>query len=178
MSHVLTGVTHPIVARLLKPALDSLAAGIAQFALDRVKMVRLLVAEDHVAMREKVVGTLEVEFSVVGIVGDGHAMLEAESRIRPDVVVLDISMPIINGLEAASRLTHRASKSRIVFLTVHEEPAFLEAALAAGAIGYVIKSRMATDLRLAVREAIAGRRFVSPSLQLSANQRNDTEQCE
>jgi DNA-binding NarL/FixJ family response regulator len=63
-------------------------------------------------------------------------------------------------------------------LTVHEEPAFLEAALAAGAIGYVIKSRMATDLRLAVREAIAGRRFVSPSLQLSANQRNDTEQCE
>ena len=141
-------------------------------------MVRLLVAEDNVAIREKVVGTLEVEFSVVGVVADGRAMLEAESRIKPDVVVLDISMPIMNGLEAASRLTHRASKTRIIFLTVHEEPAFLEAALAAGAIGYVIKSRMATDLRLAVREALAGRRFVSPSPQLSPDQRDDKERCE
>ena len=130
-------------------------------------MVSLLVADDHAIMRERVVSTLETEFSVVGAVGDGQEMLDAESRVHPDVVVLDISMPTMNGIEAATRLKERDSKARIIFLTVHEEPAFLKAAMAAGAIGYVIKSRLASDLRLAVREAMAGRRFVSPSLTLS-----------
>lgn len=129
-------------------------------------MVRILVAEDHAAMREKVVGTLEGEYSVVGAVGDGQEMLDAESEIQPDAVVLDISMPRMNGIEAATLLKQRASSARVIFLTVHEEPAFLEAALAAGALGYVIKSRLASDLRLAVREAMAGRRFVSPCLTL------------
>lgn len=127
-------------------------------------MIRLLVAEDHAAMREKVVGTLEIEYSVVGAVRDGQEMLEAESRFNPDVVVLDISMPIVNGIEAANRLKQRASRAKVVFLTVHDEPAFLKAALAAGGTGYVIKSRLASDLRLAVREAAAGRQFISPSL--------------
>ena len=127
-------------------------------------MIRLLVAEDHAAMREKVVGTLEIEYSVVGAVRDGQEMLEAESRFNPDVVVLDISMPIVNGIEAANRLKERASRAKVVFLTVHDEPAFLKAALAAGGTGYVIKSRLASDLRLAVREAAAGRQFISPSL--------------
>jgi DNA-binding NarL/FixJ family response regulator len=127
-------------------------------------MIRLLVAEDHAAMRAKVVGTLETEYSVVGAVSDGQEMLEAESRFKPDVVILDISMPILNGLQAASRLKARDSKAKIVFLTVHEEPAFLQAALAAGALGYVIKSRLASDLLLAVREVVANRRFISPSL--------------
>lgn len=115
-------------------------------------------------MREKVVGTLEIEYSVVGAVRDGQEMLEAESRFNPDVVVLDISMPIVNGIEAANRLKQRASRAKVVFLTVHDEPAFLKAALAAGGTGYVIKSRLASDLRLAVREAAAGRQFISPSL--------------
>lgn len=131
-----------------------------------VQMVRILVAEDHAAMREKVVGTLEGEYCVVGAVGDGQEMLDAESEIKPDAVVLDISMPRMNGIEAANLLKQRASSARVIFLTVHEEPAFLEAALAAGAVGYVIKSRLASDLRLAVREAMAGRCFVSPSLAL------------
>ena len=127
-------------------------------------MVSLLVADDHQSMREKVVSTLETEFSVVGAVCDGQEMLDAESRVKPDVVILDISMPKINGIEAATRLRQRDSEARIIFLTVHDEPEFLNAALAAGAIGYVIKSRIASDLLLAVREAMAGRRFVSPSL--------------
>jgi DNA-binding NarL/FixJ family response regulator len=134
------------------------------------QMVRILVAEDHAAMREKVVGTLEGEYSVVGAVGDGQEMLDAESEIRPDAVVMDISMPRMNGIEAATLLKQRCSTARVVFLTVHEERAFLEAALAAGALGYVIKSRLASDLRLAVREAMAGRRFVSPSLGLISNE--------
>jgi DNA-binding NarL/FixJ family response regulator len=127
-------------------------------------MLRILIAEDHVAMREKVVGTLEVDFSVVAAVSDGQEMLDVESRIKPDVVILDISMPTMNGIEAARRLQERASTAKIIFLTVHEEPAFLQAALATGALGYVIKSRLANDLRVAVIEAMAGRVFVSPSI--------------
>jgi DNA-binding NarL/FixJ family response regulator len=138
-------------------------------------MIRLLVADDHAGMREKVVGTLEAEYSVVGAVGDGQEVLDEESRVNPDVVILDISMPTMNGLEAATLLRQRASKAKIIFLTVHEEPAFLNAALAAGAIGYVIKSRLASDLRLAVREAVAGRSFISPTLNAKASDgtRND-----
>jgi len=125
-------------------------------------IVRLLVAEDHAGIRDKVISTLAIEFSVVDSVSDGQEMLDAESRIKPDVVILDVSMPTMGGIEAATRLKERNSKARIIFLTIHEEPEFLEAAMATGALGYVIKSRLASDLRLAVREAMAGRRFVSP----------------
>ena len=139
-----------------------------RFRRIRLKMIqihiRLLVAEDHAGMREKVVSILEMDYTVVAAVKDGQQMLDAESRFKPDVVVLDISMPVVNGIEAATCLAQRASKAKIVFLTVHEDPAFLQAALAAGAIGYVIKSRLASDLRFAVSEAFAGRRFISPPL--------------
>jgi len=114
-------------------------------------------------MRDKVVKTLEIEFSIVGSFENGQQMLDVEASIKPDVVILDISMPTMNGLETATRLKQRASKARIIFLTVHEDPEFLKAAQATGALGYVIKSRLASDLRLAVREVMAGRRFVSPS---------------
>ena len=127
-------------------------------------MIRLLVADDHAAMRATVVGTLEAEYQVVGAVGDGQEMLDAEAEHTPDVIVLDISMPTLNGIEAAHRLKKRGSKARIIFLTVHDEPEFLQVALNTGADGYVIKSRMASDLRPAVREAMSGRRFISPSL--------------
>ncbi|HKA19012.1 MAG TPA: response regulator transcription factor [Blastocatellia bacterium] len=133
---------------------------------DLREMIRLLVAEDHEAMREKVVGTLKAEY-MVDAVGDGEEMLDAESRISPDVVVLDISMPVLNGIEAATRLRQRASKAKIVFLTVHDEPEYVEAALAIGAHGYVIKSRLASDLCLAIREVMAGRRFVSPTISIA-----------
>ena len=133
-------------------------------------MIRLLIAEDHARMREMVVGTLENDYSVVDVVGDGQQLLDAESRLQPDVVVLDISMPTMNGIEAATRLKQRSSNAKIVFLTVHEEHAFLHAALAVGAVGYVIKSRLASDLRTAVSEAMAGRRFISPCLTVSCEE--------
>ncbi len=128
------------------------------------EIIRLLIADDHVEMREKVVGTLESAYSVVGAVSDGQQMLDLESRLRPDVVILDISMPVMNGIEAATRLKQRASTARIIFLTIHDEPAYLRAALDAGGNGYVIKSRLASDLCLAVREVMAGRLFVSPTI--------------
>jgi len=127
-------------------------------------MLRLLIAEDNIGIRAKVVSTLEVEYSIVGAVGDGQELLDVESTCNPDVIILDISMPTMNGIEAATRLRQRGSTAKIVFLTVHEEPDFLKAAIAVGALGYVIKSRLVNDLQMAVKEAMAGRCFISPSI--------------
>ena len=127
-------------------------------------MLRLLIAEDNIGIRAKVVSTLEVEYSIVGAVGDGQELLDVESTCKPDVIILDISMPTMNGIEAATRLRQRGSTAKIVFLTVHEEPDFLKAAIAVGALGYVIKSRLVNDLQEAVKEAMAGRCFISPSI--------------
>ena len=131
---------------------------------NRARMIRLVVAEDHVSMRDRVVRFLEMEFSVVSSVGNGQEAIDAESRTSPDVVILDISMPIMSGIEAAAQLKQRCSKAKVIFLTLHEEPEWIQAALAAGALGYVVKRRLASDLRPAIREVMAGRRFISPSL--------------
>jgi len=129
-----------------------------------VARIRLLLAEDHLEMRKMILRILEREFDVVGAVGDGQALLEAEPRLKPDVCVIDISMPILSGIEAAILLRQSGSLVKIVFLTVHTQDVFVEAALEAGALGYVLKPRMASDLHLAVQEAFSGRSFVSPSL--------------
>jgi DNA-binding NarL/FixJ family response regulator len=131
-------------------------------------MIRLLIAEDHIGIRDKVIATLQTQFSVVDSVSDGQEMLKVESSVEPDVIILDISMPKMNGIEAATRLKQRDSKAKIIFLTVQEAPEFVEAAFNTGALGYVIKSRMASDLLLAVREVMAGRRFISPCLTAGA----------
>jgi len=110
---------------------------------------------------------LKPTFDVVGTVGNGKALLEAVARLEPDVILTDISMPILNGIEAANQLSASSCKSKIVFLTVHTDPDFVSACLATGALGYVVKSHMATDLRPAIQAALAGRVFVSPSLHYS-----------
>jgi DNA-binding NarL/FixJ family response regulator len=125
---------------------------------------RLLVAENHLGMRERIVAVLELNFDVVGTVGDGLALVEAAARMKPDLCVIDISMPSLSGIEAAIEMKKAQSDLKIVFLTVHEDPDFVRAALATGALGYVLKSKMTTDLSTAVKEAMAGRLFVSPSV--------------
>ena len=125
---------------------------------------RLLLAEDHVGMRERVVQMLERTFDVVGVVADGAAFLEAATRMKPDVCVIDISLPGLSGIEAAIQLREVGSTPRLVFLTMHEDPDYLRAALAAGAAAYVVKSRITSDLCIAITEALAGRLFVSPSV--------------
>jgi len=113
-------------------------------------------------MREQVVRELEPEFEVVGAVGSGEALLAAVPKIQPDVCILDISMPIMSGIEAAAQLQASNSVSRIVFLTVHKDSDFVEAALNTGALGYVLKSRMGADLIPAIHAVLSGRLFVSP----------------
>ncbi len=127
-----------------------------------MKRVRILLADDHREILKRVVHLLQGEFEVVGAVNDGQALLEAASKLRPDVVVLDISMPVMSGLEAADRLRGVGSKAKVVFLTVHEDPDFVHASRASGALGYVVKPRLTSDLVPAIKEALANRSFVSP----------------
>ncbi len=127
-----------------------------------MKRVRILLADDHTEMLKRVVHLLQSEFEVVGAVNDGQALLEAASKLRPDVVVLDISMPVMNGLEAADRLREAGSRAKVVFLTVHEEPDYIHESLAKGALCYVVKPRLTSDLVPAIKEALANRSFVSP----------------
>ena len=132
---------------------------------------RVLLADDHKEVCDSVVRLLTPEFEVVGVVQDGRQLLSAESDMLPDVCVIDISMPGICGIEAARILKARESKAKIIFLTVHEDPDFVRAALDLGALGYVMKSRVASDLCTAIRVALAGGSFISPSQKLRTEDR-------
>ena len=123
--------------------------------------VRILLADDHPNFPEMEERLLEPEFEVVGKVCNGQALFEEAMRLRPEVIVTDISMPILNGIEAADRLKESGCNSRIVFLTVHSDTEFVRRCLSAGAFGYVPKSRIASELVPAIREALAGNIFVS-----------------
>jgi DNA-binding NarL/FixJ family response regulator len=129
-----------------------------------VVRARILLADDHKEMRDRVVRMLEREFEMLEPVKDGRALLEAATRLEPDVCLMDISMPVINGIEAAAQLKESGSTAKIIFLTIHEDPDFLVAALKLGASGYVVKPRMASDLRAAIKEVLSGRTYISSSL--------------
>ena len=135
---------------------------------------RILLADDHKEIRDKVKRYLEAEFNVIDAVEDGRALLEAAARLDPDVCLLDISMPELDGIETANQLKENGSKAKVIFLTVHEDSDFLQAALKSGASGYVVKRRMASDLHLAVKEALAGRIFISSSV--ASNARMDMDE--
>src|SRR5262245_13142599 len=124
--------------------------------------LRVLLVDDNEGMLTRAAAALTGACVVVGAVKDGTTALESARTLRPDVIVLDISMPDMNGLDLASRLRRAGSDAALVFLTVHDDEAFVVAAKAAGALGYVIKPRLALDLVRAVEEARAGRPFVSP----------------
>ncbi|HEX3085237.1 MAG TPA: response regulator transcription factor [Pyrinomonadaceae bacterium] len=125
---------------------------------------RILLADDHKEIRDKVRRYLEAEFNVLDAVDNGRALLDAAARLDPDICLLDISMPILDGIETANKLKESGSKAKVIFLTVHEDSDFLQAALKTGASGYVLKRRMASDLHRAVKEALAGRIFISSSV--------------
>ena len=127
---------------------------------------RILLADDHKAMRERVVHLLEDEFEILDVFEDGLAIVEAAQRLKPDLCLLDISMPTLNGIEVANELKQDGSTTKIIFLTIHEDPDFVQAAMNTGASGYVVKSRIASDLLTAMRDVLAGRTFISPPLSL------------
>jgi DNA-binding NarL/FixJ family response regulator len=123
---------------------------------------KVLLVDDSEMTLARAKSVLSARCVVVGMATNGHDALEAAATLKPDVVVLDISMPGMNGFELATRLRAAGSTAQLVFLTVHEEKELVLAARNAGAIGYVVKARLASDLEVAVREARAGRPFQSP----------------
>jgi DNA-binding NarL/FixJ family response regulator len=131
---------------------------------------RVVLADDHREMLLRVTALLAAEFTVVAAVSDGEALVDAEANLHPDLLVIDITMPGISGLEAAAVVRQRGSQVPIVFLSVHEEPEFVLAARQAGALGYVSKVRLASDLIPAVRAVLDGRRFVSASVDVGIDE--------
>jgi DNA-binding NarL/FixJ family response regulator len=129
-----------------------------------LRKVRVLLADDHPLLLKEVVSLLEPTFEVVGRVGDGESLFGSAMKLQADVIVSDISMPILNGIEAANKLKVSGCRSKIVFLTLHSDPELVRACLATGALGYVVKFQMETDLVPAIQEALAGRIFISPPL--------------
>ena len=127
---------------------------------------RVLLADDHQGMLTLTADALAGEYLVVGSVSDGRALLVEAERLHPDVIVLDIAMPQLDGIEAARQLLHFDQPARLVFLTVHEDADYAHAALDAGGLGYVVKTRLASDLLPAIRAALADQTFVSPTVKL------------
>lgn len=125
---------------------------------------RVLLADDHEAILARVRGVLGKEFDIVGAVNNGLDALMEVQRLDPDVLVLDISMPGLNGLQTAHKLKSTKNRTKVVFLTVHEDPDFVAAAFSAGASAYVVKSDVTTDLVPAIRNAMGGRRYISQAI--------------
>jgi DNA-binding NarL/FixJ family response regulator len=128
------------------------------------RKIRVLLADDHPPMLDRIVALLATEFTVVGAVKDGEEAVTAASLLQPDVLVFDVSMPRLSGFDAATRIRLGGSAAPVVFLTVHSEPEFQQAAWEAGALGYVRKSHMGADLIPAIRAVLLGKRFISASI--------------
>jgi DNA-binding NarL/FixJ family response regulator len=125
---------------------------------------RILIADDHQILAEGLRGLLEPEFEVVGVVADGRELVAAARAKRPDVIVADVTMPSLNGIDAAAQLRDRGVKARVVFLTMHRDVAYARRAMEAGAFGYVLKHSASSELLTAVREAVRGLTYVSPMI--------------
>ena len=123
-------------------------------------------ADDQPAVLSQVTRILGDEYDIVGTVGDGLELLEAAGRLEADVIVLDITMPGVDGLGAARSLKRAGCRSKLVFLTVHEDADFAREAMALGADAFVVKSRLASDLLTAIHEVLAGQKFLSPSVKI------------
>lgn len=129
-----------------------------------MKRARILLADDHTLTLEGIRAVLEPYHEIVGMVMDGRALLEAAERLKPDLIVLDIAMPLLNGIDAAIQIRKTLPDMKLLFVTMHVNPAYLEAALNAGATGYVLKSAAREELRDAIKLVLSGRIYVTPSL--------------
>lgn len=127
-----------------------------------MKRTRVLIADDHKMFAQGLLGLLEDEFDLVGTVGDGQALVDAAEILRPDVIVVDISMPVLNGLDAVRRLRDQGNSAKVVFLTMHADDRLLAEAFRCGGVGYVLKQSAGEDLIFAIKQALNGNKYVTP----------------
>ena len=125
---------------------------------------RVLLCDDHLLVAEALKSLLAPEFDLVGVVEDGRAMIEAAGTLRPDVIVADVSMPHLNGIDALVRLRQGGDHTPVVFLTMHRDVAFARRALEAGASGFVLKHSAPAELLTAIRAALVGQIYLTPQL--------------
>lgn len=123
---------------------------------------RVLLADDHTIFLDALTKLLEPEFEVIGVVTDGRALVSQAPDLKPDVIVLDIGMPLLNGLDAGQQVKERRPETRLIFLTQNQDPNLAAEAFHRKASGYLLKNSAATELVTAIREAMRGRTYVSP----------------
>jgi len=129
-----------------------------------VSKIRILLADDNSAILEQVTRVLEEDYEIVAAEKDGHAVVRECLRLKPDVIVLDISLGDVSGIQLARQLRDCGCYSKVIFLSVHEDYDFVNAAIGTGALAYVVKSHLSTDLLTAVKAVLANKFFVSSSL--------------
>lgn len=129
-----------------------------------MKKIRLLLADDHVLVSEGLVKLLEADFTLVGRVEDGRALVQEVKKHTPDIAIIDISLPLLNGLEAARQIKKCEPQTKLIFLTMHAEESFVRDAFISGGSGYVLKQSAAKELIFAIQEVFQGRTYVSPSV--------------
>ncbi len=125
---------------------------------------KILVADDHPIVAEGLRRLLEPTFELVAIVENGHEMIAAAKKLKPDAIVVDISMPLLNGIDAVSQIRSEGIQAKIIFLTMHTEANYARRALAAGASAYVLKHSASSELLFAIQQSLAGRTFVTPTI--------------
>lgn len=125
---------------------------------------RVLLADDHLLVAEALKSLLSPEFDLVGTVEDGWALVEAAARLEPDIIVADISMPLLNGIDALAQLRRNGNEVPVLFLTMHRDAAFARRAMEAGAAGFVLKHSASIELVQALRAALKGEAYITPRL--------------
>lgn len=127
-----------------------------------MKKPTVILADDHTLVLEGFRRLLETHCELLATVGDGQELLQAVAQHRPDIVILDISMPVMNGIEAARTLKAKFSSIKLVFVTMHADPAYLRAAFQAGASGYILKQSLSDELTQALHTVLRGKAYVTP----------------
>jgi DNA-binding NarL/FixJ family response regulator len=130
--------------------------------LTPVALLRIVIADDHAVVAHALASLLKDKFDVVGVVHDGRALLEATQTLQPDVILMDISMPALNGMDAIRRIRELQPQSKIVVLTMHEDPQMAAQAFRLGSSGYVLKNSTSEELITAIQEVGVGHAYLSP----------------
>jgi DNA-binding NarL/FixJ family response regulator len=127
-----------------------------------MKKLRLIMADDHTLVVAGFRKLLESEFEILDVAEDGRSLVQAAERLQPDVILLDISMPVLNGIDAARQIRSRAPNSKLIFVTMHSNPDYVREAFRAGGSGYLLKRSAASELVPAIRAVFAGDQYITP----------------
>jgi DNA-binding NarL/FixJ family response regulator len=129
-----------------------------------MKLPRTILADDHTLVAEALRELIALHFEVIATVGDGHALVASATALKPDVIVVDVAMPLLNGLEACRQLKQKVPSVKLVFLTMNEDPELAVEAMNSGASGYVLKKCAASELLQAMKSALRGKSYITPQI--------------